>query len=325
MDTNTKKVFSIWYQKPGSHSIFGSKKGTAEVANGALVIKDRAGNTVYNYKLYPDIQLRYYGMGGSLSIRYMNGQSIRIFDRKYAVYLVNVKLLSFVSIVLFLLTLIFLGSQFLFLGLILMFLPLSTGTKKAKDFIKAVLVEAHAPESSVNQQVNSPNILLHQPAATANAVSAPPDPLLELNPFLASASGFFAKGMFAGRLGLKGVWIGNLYTLLFFFSLVVLGTLVQSLTNIQLADGSPLTSVIAVLFIILWFPSQFSMFIRRVHDLNKPPWFWLLLIAPIASLIPFFYIYFMPGVREANSYGMPDHGPYSPRRILFSNLGIKKN
>lgn len=43
--------------------------------------------------------------------------------------------------------------------------------------------------------------------------------------------------------------------------------------------------------------------VRRLHDLNKSGWFWLLLFVPLINIIFMFYMWLAPGTAGYNNYG----------------------
>ncbi len=108
------------------------------------------------------------------------------------------------------------------------------------------------------------------------------------------------KSLFAGRLG-RGAFIVSIVGT-GFFSVVPL-SLIQSSNKISLLLGI-IIGIFNLLLIL-------SVYIRRLHDLNKPwPWF-LLLCIPIINLIALAVLIIIPGTKGKNRFGTP------PEKMLF--------
>lgn len=93
-------------------------------------------------------------------------------------------------------------------------------------------------------------------------------------------------------------------TLLMFVGLIVFGGILGALSS----GGSP-EAMIGVFFIIYAIFGIVSLFIsavlgvRRLHDLDKTGWLWLLFLVPIVNLGMMIYLLFFPGTEGENQYG----------------------
>ena len=53
---------------------------------------------------------------------------------------------------------------------------------------------------------------------------------------------------------------------------------------------------------------MFSVFTRRLHDLDKSGWLSLLVFVPLANVIMGIILLFKPGSHEVNRFGLPSQG-----------------
>lgn len=99
--------------------------------------------------------------------------------------------------------------------------------------------------------------------------------------------------LFSGRMGRKNYLLGFL-----------LYTVVIILTQLLISEGSGIHLLLAKVGII-WFVAfiSISMFIRRLHDLGRSGWWYLLNFVPLVNIIFFFYVALKAGEKSTNEYG----------------------
>lgn len=74
--------------------------------------------------------------------------------------------------------------------------------------------------------------------------------------------------------------------------------------------------VIEIILLLMLFLFMFSVFARRLHDLNKSGWLSLLVFVPLANVILGIILLFKPGSHEANRFGVPPQGG----KFIFKEL-----
>ena len=108
--------------------------------------------------------------------------------------------------------------------------------------------------------------------------------------------------MFNSRINRKNYLIGNLIFFAFDILVGIEGALIlylgffgiDTLKNIIYIE-----SVIGMVF-------KFSLFIRRLHDTNKPWFFTVLLFIPLLNLFLIYSLFFKKGDLTNNKFGKPD-------------------
>jgi len=131
---------------------------------------------------------------------------------------------------------------------------------------------------------------------------------------------------FSGRASKKELLVFTLFSLLYMFGFLVLGTLIMSSSMVFIDSmlksfGMNLTEgyfgyflFILIVFLILLIPisiPMFSLLVRRLHDLNKSGWFSLIfwfssmipIIGPIVGLIFILILNFKNGTEGDNDFG----------------------
>lgn len=146
-----------------------------------------------------------------------------------------------------------------------------------------------------------------------NTVVEPP---IQQNPFDVSqpiAPAEADRGMFDRRIGRLGYFLGFVYLFVPTIILFLLVFILIPLTNGRgFGEESLATTILntglflfGMAYIILLIPVTISLYVRRLHDLNKS-WVWLLLmLVPLADLFFGFYLLLAPGDKQANQYGEP--------------------
>lgn len=72
----------------------------------------------------------------------------------------------------------------------------------------------------------------------------------------------------------------------------------------ELGAGMPVFSILAiVLYYVASVVIGVILGVRRLHDLDKSGWFWLLFLVPIVNIGMAIYVLFFPGSPEANRFG----------------------
>lgn len=61
---------------------------------------------------------------------------------------------------------------------------------------------------------------------------------------------------------------------------------------------------------------------RRLQDLDRSPWFALLMLVPLVNIIPGLWLTFAPGTDGPNRYGLPEHKAASTILVLGVVIGI---
>jgi len=97
---------------------------------------------------------------------------------------------------------------------------------------------------------------------------------------------------FTGRLTRKQYLISMIILWLAAFVIMLL----QKVSNLTVILAVPLSVVFAVLL--------FSVFIRRLHDLNQSGWVSIGFFIPFVNIILAIYIFFWSGKEESNQFGI---------------------
>ena len=119
----------------------------------------------------------------------------------------------------------------------------------------------------------------------------------------AISSGFSNYVNFSGRSGRSEYWYWVLFNLLGSIGIVVIGT-VLSLMVAEIVG----TVLIGLFFVALLIPN-FAVMIRRLHDLDKSGWWWLVNFIPFIGALIFLYFMVQPSDEDENRFGMvPEPG-----------------
>ncbi len=113
---------------------------------------------------------------------------------------------------------------------------------------------------------------------------------------------------FAGRSSRKQYWLFYLFTCLvmvvaFFGDLLLAGWRPGMPSHTPLANFGPLTAFVIVFHII----PNLTITVRRLHDINRSGWWWLLSFVPFGGLVVFVWT-LLPGTPYDNDYGSPGAG-----------------
>lgn len=104
--------------------------------------------------------------------------------------------------------------------------------------------------------------------------------------------------LFKGRIGVCNFWLGILLT---FPICIPIGFLPDRIKEYQ----SVIFNIPLILLEIIIFIYFLSLIIRRLHDHNKSGWFGLATYIPIYGLYVLILMFYIPGDKETNKYGLP--------------------
>lgn len=109
----------------------------------------------------------------------------------------------------------------------------------------------------------------------------------------------YISKLYSGRIGSLAYIVGTLLSWGGFWLMRLSG---------KILPENVLLDVVEIVVNILLFIFIFSVFTKRLHDLNKSGWLSLLVFVPLANAILGIVLLFKPGSREINSYGEPPRG-----------------
>lgn len=115
------------------------------------------------------------------------------------------------------------------------------------------------------------------------------------------------KRLYSGRIGSLAYLAGMLISWGGFYLIGEIGKILPKSSLISIVE-------IIILLCLFWF--MFSVFARRLHDLNKSGWLSLLVFVPLANVIMGIFLLFKPGSHEENKYGTPSQGG----KFIFKEL-----
>ena len=129
-------------------------------------------------------------------------------------------------------------------------------------------------------------------------------------------------GMFDRRINRIGFLLGFIYSLVPFFvaSILELSTRSINLSTSFLASAvNGIAVILGLISIIVFIPISISLFMRRLHDINKSGGYAFLLLVPIIGQLLFLFLVFVPGNKQSNIFGMPVHSSN-----YWVTIGFKK-
>lgn len=114
---------------------------------------------------------------------------------------------------------------------------------------------------------------------------------------------FFGKyATFTGRTSRKTFWLTILGLFIIAFICGMIGGIIDSSRGLDPnAQTSTTTLISAVLSLAILVPS-IAMCVRRLHDINKSGWLYLLCFVPLVGGIILLVFYCSPSVDEGNDY-----------------------
>ena len=105
---------------------------------------------------------------------------------------------------------------------------------------------------------------------------------------------------FSGRAPRSEFWWFMLFLLLANFAIGILDALLFGRT----ADGSPV-SVLGALFSLAVLLPSIAVGVRRLHDLDKSGWWYLLILIPLVGTLVLIFFFVQKGTEGPNRFG-PD-------------------
>ena len=109
----------------------------------------------------------------------------------------------------------------------------------------------------------------------------------------------FLKRLYSGRIGSLAYLVGNLMSW---------GAFWLASEIMKMTPSNTLINIISTILSLLLFLFMFSVFTRRLHDLDKSGWLSLLVFVPLANVIMGIILLFKPGSHEVNRFGLPSQG-----------------
>lgn len=117
----------------------------------------------------------------------------------------------------------------------------------------------------------------------------------------------YIQRLYSGRIGGLAFLVGDLLSLASFW---LIDQVVKSL------GGGTLVTVVGIILLLLVFVFVFSVFVRRLHDLDKSGWLTLLALIPLINALLGIILILWPGSHEPNRFGSPPRG----YRFLLTDL-----
>ena len=107
----------------------------------------------------------------------------------------------------------------------------------------------------------------------------------------------------AGRLGRLRYFTYSLGIIFLLYVAMALGIGISSL----LPEGANaiVMGIVVTIGVIAMIYMSVVLMIQRLHDTNKSGWLSLVMLIPLVSVLFSFYLWFMPGSDEKNSFGHP--------------------
>ncbi|MBC8947626.1 MULTISPECIES: DUF805 domain-containing protein [Xenorhabdus] len=104
---------------------------------------------------------------------------------------------------------------------------------------------------------------------------------------------------FSGRARRKEYWMFYLFNIIVFLALIVLGSAINDTAGFALL----------LIYIIVTFIPSLAVTIRRLHDINRSGWWFLLAFVPVASIVLFVFT-LLEGTQGDNEYGADPRRKY---------------
>jgi uncharacterized membrane protein YhaH (DUF805 family) len=111
-----------------------------------------------------------------------------------------------------------------------------------------------------------------------------------------AGSSFESRGVFSRRIGRLGFILGFIYLIL---------TPAPILFFIILINNKIINTVFIIAYIVVMIFLIITLYVRRLHDLNRPGIWLLLHFVPIVNIALLIYVLFAEGNPEENDYGSP--------------------
>ncbi len=136
----------------------------------------------------------------------------------------------------------------------------------------------------------------------ANPYQSPESNALQGDQAVCTKMNFFSWGQRIGRIRYLA-YLGGIY--LIFAGLVAL---MFAVMGVGMSGGNSdalggIAILLLVVVYIVMFVAVVTLGVRRLHDLDKSGWLWLLFLLPIVNIGMSIYILFFPGSDGANRFG----------------------
>lgn len=195
--------------------------------------------------------------------------------------------------------------------------PSAVGGSKVIQPTEAILQHVQSQTPITPPQVITPQVDAQQ---VQQNVYNPPNPVSSPTEYGHNSYTTSGQGMFSRRIGRLGFLLGFVYWIL--LSLVMLAIVFMD-SRISVAGVRGVANLISGLLLILIgiysLPLFISLYVRRLHDLNKSGLLSLLVLVPLVNLLLLLYLYFAPGTDENNM-----HGDSVDSLNMWVILGFKK-
>ncbi len=109
---------------------------------------------------------------------------------------------------------------------------------------------------------------------------------------------FFSWGQRIGRLRYFAYSMG-----IYFIFMVAMGVVGGILGGVLGSGGESALMAFVVIAYIPMVIGMVALGVRRLHDLDKSGWLWLVLLIPIVNIILTIYMMFFPGTSATNRFG----------------------
>lgn len=117
-------------------------------------------------------------------------------------------------------------------------------------------------------------------------------------------------GMFDRRINRIGFLLGFIYAIAPFILAIILELSIRT-TNLSTSLYATVINIIALLLgfisFILLIPITISLYMRRLHDINRSGGYTFLLLIPLMAQLLFLFLLFKAGNKHNNKFGMPIH------------------
>lgn len=125
---------------------------------------------------------------------------------------------------------------------------------------------------------------------------------------IAKCSRKYAK--FKGRAPRSEYWWFALFLFMFQWPLL--------LTSFNASKFEYFLSFVYFVLVLAFTLPSWAVLARRLHDVGKSGWSWLICLIPIIGIILLIKWLTKEGDPNPNKYGDPDNGPYTPKDIRTS-------
>ena len=109
---------------------------------------------------------------------------------------------------------------------------------------------------------------------------------------------------FKSRSSRSEFWYFYLFTIILgFIGLQIDRLLNLEILGLQLAQEVIILGPIYIFLYFLFFIPSLSLYIRRLHDINRSGWWLLIALIPFIGIITLIFFWCLKGTQEKNTYG----------------------